>query len=191
MPFHFALALDNGVKPAELSETITHLAFYSGGANAMTAVSVAKDVFRERGIKQDQLPLAKEQLLPLNEEAEEKRATGVGNNFGVTMPGLVENTTNLLFRDLWPPSRSCPSRPKPCDSQCAHRGRTGGTSDIPSWPRDGQRVDRIRGGRDRDPHRVLCRMAERLLGGPSGERRFRTSCEMRSHFRATWKHIRL
>jgi 4-carboxymuconolactone decarboxylase len=25
MPFHFALALDNGVKPAELSETITHL----------------------------------------------------------------------------------------------------------------------------------------------------------------------
>ena len=30
MPFHFALALDNGVKPGELSEIITHLAFYSG-----------------------------------------------------------------------------------------------------------------------------------------------------------------
>ncbi|MEO8735244.1 MAG: carboxymuconolactone decarboxylase family protein [Edaphobacter sp.] len=101
MPFHFALALDNGVKPAELPETITHLAFYSGWANAMTAVFVAKDVFRERGIKQDQLPRAKEQLLPLNEEAEEKRANGVGNNFGASTPGLVENTTNLLFRDLW------------------------------------------------------------------------------------------
>src|SRR5215469_6534188 len=43
MPFHFALALDNGVKPSELSEIITHLAFYSGWANAMSAVAVAKD----------------------------------------------------------------------------------------------------------------------------------------------------
>jgi len=101
MPFHFALALDNGVTPAELSETITHLAFYSGWANAMSAVSVAKDVFRERGIKQDQLPPAKDQFLPLNEEAEEKRATQVGNNFGAVTPGLVQNTTDPLFRDLW------------------------------------------------------------------------------------------
>src|ERR1700731_559397 len=45
MPFHFALALDNGVKPSELSETITHLAFYSGWANAMSAVAVAKHPF--------------------------------------------------------------------------------------------------------------------------------------------------
>lgn len=50
MSFHISLALDNGMKPAELSEVITHLAFYSGWANAMTAVSVAKDVFRERGV---------------------------------------------------------------------------------------------------------------------------------------------
>ena len=45
MPFYFALALDNGVKPSELSEIITHLAFYSGWANAMSAVAVAKDIF--------------------------------------------------------------------------------------------------------------------------------------------------
>lgn len=44
MPFHFALALDNGVKPSELSEIITHLAFYAGWANAMSAVTVAKDL---------------------------------------------------------------------------------------------------------------------------------------------------
>jgi 4-carboxymuconolactone decarboxylase len=31
MPFHFALALDNGVKASELSEIITHLTFYAGG----------------------------------------------------------------------------------------------------------------------------------------------------------------
>jgi 4-carboxymuconolactone decarboxylase len=48
MPFHFALALDNGVKSSELSEIITHLAFYSGWANAMSAVAVAKDIFQQR-----------------------------------------------------------------------------------------------------------------------------------------------
>src|SRR5262249_12697297 len=34
MPYYFNLALDNGVKPREISEIITHLAFYSGWANA-------------------------------------------------------------------------------------------------------------------------------------------------------------
>lgn len=101
MPFHFAWALDNGVKPSELSEIITHLAFYSGWANAMSAVAVAKDIFRQRGVGIDQLPPAKDKLLPLNEEAEAQRATQVGNNFGEVAPGLVQNTTELLFRDLW------------------------------------------------------------------------------------------
>jgi 4-carboxymuconolactone decarboxylase len=101
MPYHFALALDNGVKPAELSEIITHLAFYAGWANAMSAVAVAKDIFHARGISADQLPPVHDKLLPLNEEAEGQRATQVGNNFGAVSPGLVQNTTDLLFRDLW------------------------------------------------------------------------------------------
>jgi len=101
MPFHFALALDNGLKASELSEIITHLAFYAGWANAMSAVPVAKDIFHQRGIGIDQLPPAKDKLLPLNEEAETQRATQVNNNFGHVSPGLVQNTTDLLFRDLW------------------------------------------------------------------------------------------
>jgi 4-carboxymuconolactone decarboxylase len=101
MPFHFALALDNGVKPSELSEIITHLAFYSGWANAMSAIAVAKGIFHQRGIGIDQLPPAKDKLMPLNEEAEAKRATQVSHNFGQVSPGLVQNTTELLFRDLW------------------------------------------------------------------------------------------
>jgi 4-carboxymuconolactone decarboxylase len=101
MPFYFALALDNGVKPSELSEIITHLAFYSGWANAMSAVAVAKDVFHERGIGIDQLPPAKDKLMRLNEVAEVQRATQVSNNFGHVSPSLVQNTTDLLFHDLW------------------------------------------------------------------------------------------
>src|SRR5439155_28774 len=56
MPYYFNLALDNGVKPREISEIITHLAFYSGWENAMSAVSVAKVVFADRKIGADQLP---------------------------------------------------------------------------------------------------------------------------------------
>src|SRR5437763_3159482 len=37
MRHYLNIALDNGVKPGELSEIITHLAFYSGWANAVSA----------------------------------------------------------------------------------------------------------------------------------------------------------
>ena len=67
----------------------------------MAAVSVAKVIFRQRGIGSDRLPPAKEQLLPLNESAEKQRSTQVSANYGAIAPGLVENTTDLLFRDLW------------------------------------------------------------------------------------------
>ena len=101
MPYHFNLALDNGVKPREISEIITHLAFYSGWANAMSAVAVAKDVFAERKIGTDQLPSASPALLPLNNEAEAKRAANVQQQFGNVAPGIVQYTTDVLFRDLW------------------------------------------------------------------------------------------
>ena len=35
---YLALALDNGVRPSEISEIITHLAFYAGWGNAMATV---------------------------------------------------------------------------------------------------------------------------------------------------------
>lgn len=43
---HLALALQNGVTQEELVETITQMAFYAGWPNAITAVGVARDVFR-------------------------------------------------------------------------------------------------------------------------------------------------
>jgi 4-carboxymuconolactone decarboxylase len=43
--FHLGKAVENGVKKEELIEVITHLAFYSGWPNAMSAITVAKEVF--------------------------------------------------------------------------------------------------------------------------------------------------
>jgi 4-carboxymuconolactone decarboxylase len=66
MPFYLRVALDSGVKPKEISEIITHLAFYSGWENAMSAVVAAKDVFAARTIMADQLPATQPKLLPLD-----------------------------------------------------------------------------------------------------------------------------
>ena len=101
MPHHINLALDNGVKPPEISETITHLAFYCGWANAMSAVASTRNVFIERKIGPDQLAAASPTLLPLDEPAEERRAASVEQQFGNVAPGIVEYTTDVLFRDLW------------------------------------------------------------------------------------------
>ena len=43
--FHLIRAVENGVTREELIELITHLAFYSGWPNAMTAIMTAKEVF--------------------------------------------------------------------------------------------------------------------------------------------------
>ncbi|CAG9194665.1 4-carboxymuconolactone decarboxylase [Paraburkholderia sabiae] len=101
LPYHLNLALDNGVKPGEISEIITHLAFYSGWANATAAVGITKTVFDQRGVKADQIPPAIENLLPLDEAAETKRASAVQQNFGAVAPGVTQYTTDVLFRDLW------------------------------------------------------------------------------------------
>ncbi|RFC77463.1 carboxymuconolactone decarboxylase family protein [Streptomyces sp. AcE210] len=43
--FHLGRAKENGVTETELIEAITHLAFYAGWPKAMTAITVAKQLF--------------------------------------------------------------------------------------------------------------------------------------------------
>jgi 4-carboxymuconolactone decarboxylase len=45
---HLLRARDNGVTLEELSEVMTHLAFYTGWPNALTAIGVARDVFEKK-----------------------------------------------------------------------------------------------------------------------------------------------
>lgn len=97
---HLRLALDHGVKPAEISEMITHLAFYSGWGNAMAAARIAKDVFQERAIGPERVAAARPELLPLDRIAEERRSKSVQESAGTVSPGLVYYTGELLFKDL-------------------------------------------------------------------------------------------
>lgn len=50
LPFHLKRALENGVTREELSEVITHLAFYAGWPPASTAIGIARKVFEEAGV---------------------------------------------------------------------------------------------------------------------------------------------
>jgi hypothetical protein len=45
---HVGRARENGVTLEELVETITHLAFYSGWPNAVTAIGVARELFEKK-----------------------------------------------------------------------------------------------------------------------------------------------
>jgi 4-carboxymuconolactone decarboxylase len=100
--YHVGHALDNGVEPSEISEIITHLAYYAGWRNAFGAVGPAREVFAERGIGTDQLaPARPDSLLPLDEEAEARRQAAVQESYGSVSPGVVQYTTDALFRELW------------------------------------------------------------------------------------------
>jgi 4-carboxymuconolactone decarboxylase len=101
LPYYFKLALDNGVTPGEVSEIITHLAFYSGFPNAMGAVESVKDIFAAREIRPGRLPPVAPTLLPIDAAAEKKRAEQVEQTVGPVSQGLVHYTGELLFRNLW------------------------------------------------------------------------------------------
>jgi 4-carboxymuconolactone decarboxylase len=67
----------------------------------MSAVAIAKDAFAERKIASDQLAPASPPPLPFDEGAEAQRASRVQQQFGTVAPGVVQYTTDVLFRDLW------------------------------------------------------------------------------------------
>jgi 4-carboxymuconolactone decarboxylase len=48
MAFHFPRAIENGVTQEELVELITHLAFYAGWPNAMSAATKAKELLGKK-----------------------------------------------------------------------------------------------------------------------------------------------
>ncbi|OZE37599.1 MULTISPECIES: carboxymuconolactone decarboxylase family protein [unclassified Rhodococcus (in: high G+C Gram-positive bacteria)] len=101
LPDEIARAMDNGLEPAAISETITHLAFYSSWPNGLAAARVAGPVFEQRGVEAADLPSGDVTSLEQDQVAEAQRAAGVQRDYGQTAPGVVEFTTDTLFGDLW------------------------------------------------------------------------------------------
>jgi len=103
MLHYFNLALDNGVTAGEFSETIAHLAFYAGWPNAFSAVSVAKDIFAERGIEADQLPLESPKLLSIDKAVpdESMRVSFISQNVRPVSEALEAYTAAPLYHEMW------------------------------------------------------------------------------------------
>ncbi|WP_338379021.1 carboxymuconolactone decarboxylase family protein, partial [Enterococcus faecium] len=101
LPHYLNVALDSGVKPAEISEVITHLAFDAGWPDATSAALVARNVFAHRHIDTASLPGDKVDFLPLDKASENQRATMVESHFGKVSPGVVKYPADALFLDLW------------------------------------------------------------------------------------------
>ncbi len=51
LKYHITNAKNNGVSAEEISEIITHLAFYAGWPNAWAAFALAKEVYVEQSTK--------------------------------------------------------------------------------------------------------------------------------------------
>ena len=96
---HMGRALDNGVTPEELSELVTHLAFYAGWPVAISSVYELKEVFDARGIRVE----IDTRATPLTPDApqEAARAASVDRNARPFAPGLADDTDDVLFADLW------------------------------------------------------------------------------------------
>ena len=96
---HVSRALDNDVKPGEIGELITHLAFYSGWPNAISAVTETKKVFDERQIAP--LDNSEATRVELEAAAEAARRATVDAAVSPAAAALADLTNRVLFGDLW------------------------------------------------------------------------------------------
>ena len=127
----------------------------------------------DRKIGADQLPAPSRALLPLDRDAEEKRAAGVEQQFGKVAPGIVQYTTDVLFRDLWLRPDLAPRDRSLGHCQRAICVRPSRTDSIPSQQGDGQRIYSGAGSRGYHAVGVLRGLAECVLSSADRKGSFR------------------
>jgi len=89
---HIGRALDNGVTPEEISEAITHVAFYAGWPKAVNASRTAAEVFVSRNLP---LPGPGTAAPP----PESPAAASGGPYLGAPYLGVLRNSA--LYGDVW------------------------------------------------------------------------------------------
>ncbi|PHY18131.1 carboxymuconolactone decarboxylase family protein [Caulobacter sp. BP25] len=102
-PHYLEKALDSGLEPSELSELMTHLAFYAGWPNAFGAMATLSAIFAKRGVTTDQLPGVSEDLIPLEEAIPDEaiRASFIAETVTPVSPSLQHFTDDLLYHEVW------------------------------------------------------------------------------------------
>jgi 4-carboxymuconolactone decarboxylase len=95
---HLRRALNNGVTPLEASGALTHLAFYAGWPNAVSALEVFDTVYTERNVDfgslHSSVPVARTQ----------PDAVGIqvaSPQIGTVAPKFLELSNRVIANDLW------------------------------------------------------------------------------------------
>ena len=97
LPGHLNRALTNGLKPTEIAGMVTHLAFYSGWPNAVSALNVVEQVFTERKIDVADLQQSRAERSASTTSESPRTAIRQGALFAPKFTQL----TNDVLSDLW------------------------------------------------------------------------------------------
>ncbi|AZS51165.1 carboxymuconolactone decarboxylase family protein [Entomomonas moraniae] len=93
--------IKHNITPIEINGIVTHLGFYCGWGKALEASKIILPIFEQLKIDITTIQPAPP-LFKLNEEFECNRAKAVEENVGSDLfPNLVNDTTQVLFHDLW------------------------------------------------------------------------------------------
>lgn len=100
LPGHLGRGLTNGVTPTEIAGLVTHLAFYTGWPNAVSALNEIEKVFTERKIDPATLtPIeGTAASVPPSDAA---RAAAVQADISPIAPKFASLTNEVIFGDLW------------------------------------------------------------------------------------------
>jgi 4-carboxymuconolactone decarboxylase len=96
---HLGRALDNGVKPAEASGLLAHLAIYCGWPNAVSALDAYDQVYTARKVDTAALRALGPRLPAAASDA--ARARAMADELGQLAPKFVQLTNDVVFGDLW------------------------------------------------------------------------------------------
>ena len=96
---HLGRALDNGLRPAEASGLLAHLAIYCGWPSAVAALDAYEQVYTARKIDTAALR-AESPRLPAH-ASDAARAKAIIEGFGAVAPKFVQLTNDVVFDDLW------------------------------------------------------------------------------------------
>lgn len=98
---HFNRALTNGVRPVEIVEIVTHLAFFAGWPNAMSSVPVMAQVFTDRGINSEEFGQTTSGAQPPDAAAADRTAVPRQGTAGLFTSTLYACTDPVISGELW------------------------------------------------------------------------------------------
>jgi 4-carboxymuconolactone decarboxylase len=127
---HLGRALDNGVTPVEASGVLTHLAFYAGWPNAVSALEVYDKVYTARNV--DLAALQATSDAPASARAP---ASPPGAPSSAIAPKFTQLTSEVVVDDLW--RRADLSRRDRSLVTIAALAATGEASQLPAYLRQG------------------------------------------------------